>query len=85
MKTGIFDYQELKSSYNKIDYGVYGGCRWELFEIKRLRGVVESIAVNLSKGYYVYTYESLYYTSKHVYDEFELYLLADDSLDDLEL
>lgn len=75
MKKGCLDYEEIYSNYYIIDSLYHNGDRWELFENNVMGDAVSAIAVNTTKRYYVYTLESLYYTAKNIYNEYEPMLL----------
>ena len=84
MKKGCLSYEEISNNYYIIDSMYYDGDKWELFENCALGDTVDAIAVNVTKGYYIYTLETLHYTAKNVYTEYEPKLL-DEKEDTLSL
>lgn len=75
MKIGLMDYRQITNDYHQIDTKFIDGDCWVLYEHNWDGDEVKCIAVNLTKKFYTYTWESLEYTVEYLEEEFELYKL----------
>ena len=75
MKVGLKDFHQIKTDYYEIDSKIIDGDLWILYEHNEYGEEVKCIALNLTKGFYVYTFETLDYTVENLENEFEMYSL----------
>ena len=77
MKKGLKDFHQIETDYYEIDSAIINGDMWVLYEHSEYGDEVKAIAVNITKSYYTYTYESLRYTVENLDSEYssELYSL----------
>lgn len=59
MRIEYKDYQQLKEDYEAVDGGTYDNEEWLLYESKKWGEAIASIAVNLTRRFYVYTFKGL--------------------------
>lgn len=74
MKVGLKDFRKIEKDYYEVDSKIINGDLWLLYENYEYGEDVKSIAVNLTSGFYVYTFETLYYVYENL-DEYEMYSL----------
>ena len=74
MEQGLKEYHDIKKDYYSIDSQYINGDLWELYEHSWYGDETKAIAVNVTKKYFLYTWESLQYIADNM-DEFTLYKL----------
>ena len=74
MEQGLKEYHDIKKDYYRIDSQYINGDLWELYEHNWYGDEEKAIAVNVTKKYYLYSWESLQYIVDSL-DEFTLYKL----------
>ena len=75
MKKLFIDLASIEKDYHMIDSSFMNGERWRLYEHDFYGEEVRCIAVNLTKGVYTYTWETLTYTIENLDEEYELFKL----------
>lgn len=74
MKVGLKDFHQIEEDYYMVDSKIINGDLWALYENYDYGEDVKLIAINLTRSFYVYTFETLGYVYENL-DEYEMYSL----------